>query len=207
VTNAYLITAWIAVALLSLIESVNGMSKTLSWDLVLHSPIGMESAHRSTTAWAPIYFVEWGLIQCVLLTVTHEVLQRFRDRPRWLRLPSLVGVPRNWSSRFTRMTHVGLIALVVLGTLYAGGHFLRKTFTGTVYCDGGTLPITRWGYFLWEPAAGHCYHDGAEKGVEFFPRWEVWAFTVVYLGVLVTWGWCVWRLGFRPSEPKAATDA
>lgn len=48
-SNTYLITAWIAVALLSVIESVNGLSRTLSWELVLHSPIAMES----TTAQQP----------------------------------------------------------------------------------------------------------------------------------------------------------
>jgi len=203
-TNAFLITAWIAVALLSIIESVNGMSKTLHWELVIDSPITMNAPDRSTTAWAPIYFIDWSLIQFVLIAVTHEALQRFRDRPRWMRLPSLIGMPEEWSSRFTRTCHIGLILLVFLLPLYAGGHFLWQTISGETTCAGGSQPIGGLAYFTWQPAVGPCYHDGKTAGVQFFPQWEVWLFSILYGAAVSTWSWFLWRLAIKNSTVTTA---
>ncbi|MGH8425258.1 MAG: hypothetical protein ACRER3_23370 [Pseudomonas fluorescens] len=203
-SNKYMVTAWAAVALLALIECINGMSATLHWELVISSPIKMESTTRSTTGWAPIYFIEWTLIQLVLIPLTHEVLRRHADRPRWSRLPSFVGMPEDFNDRFTHISHITMLVSLVTITLYSGGHFFWQTLDADVYCAGKVVIEEPLEHFKFRTGVGDCYLDNKGPGIQFYPRWESWVFLLSYGSAVAAWAWFIVRLTTGDaSAPKA----
>jgi hypothetical protein len=200
-STKYFTAAWVVLATLSLIESVNGMSQTLGWGLTLQSPIEFDYDKRSTTGWAPVYYIEWLILQLPLLLFTHVLLTRNTKRPSWMRLPSLVGMPDASESSFTQRTHKVTLVLLILALLYAGGHFFRQTITAGVYCTYDlkiktwTPEITSWKQHLaLRSYKDICYMDPKGKGVQFYPPYEGYIFLISYTAIFFTWAWFFRRL-------------
>lgn len=193
-SNKYFVGAWVALAILSLIEALNGISQTLHWGLAIDSPIGFDFASRTTTGWAPIYFIEWFVLQLPLIALTHEVLARNRERAAWARLPSLVGMPDSSESRFTRTTHKITLTFLLLIIVYAGCHFFIQTLDADVYCGSERIIDVPRHHFVFKSNGERCYLDGQGAGPQYYPRWESWAFLISLIAVLCTWAWFAIRL-------------
>jgi hypothetical protein len=177
VSPKILTAACIGAQIVLLAVSFNGLSATLGWGINLESPVHFDKEHRTTTAWAPVYFVCWLLSQATLLTLIFEQLARHRQRQPWLRVPSLGGLSDTRGSVFGHRLHQVLILLIFVAPLYAGGRFMLVTLRATVTCD-----------------AGKCWLDGFENGVQFFPPWESWAFGAGYFIVTLLWLTALWLL-------------
>jgi len=173
---------------LALAVCVNGLSATQGWNISIDWPFHFGAEHRSTTAWAPVFFLLWLGAQLGLLLVTFEQLGRLQDQPPWLRMPSLRGFPNpSDSSRLGYGLHQALIVLVIVVSLFAGGHFLKKTLLASVEC-GPTI----------------CWFDSSEPGVgvEFFPPWETPAFIAAYFIVAILWTRALWKLVRKHKGPR-----
>jgi hypothetical protein len=166
----------------------NGMSATLGWHINIESPIHFERQDRSTTAWAPVFMVCWVLAESAVLVLAFEQIMRYRSKSPWLRMPSLGGRADLAGSRLGLRLHQALILWIAIAPLYAGGRFLIVTLTAVVNC-GETLKIHTLAEHLTltGPAGVRCWLDGAERGVEYFPRWEGWAFLVAFTAIVFAW--------------------
>lgn len=172
-----LTAACVGAQIILLAVSFNGMSATLGWGISIESPIHFEAETRTAAGWAAVYFVCWCLAQAAVLVLSLEQLARHRDRPRWLRMPSLGGLSSTTGSQFGFRLHQALLVLVPLASLYAGGHFLRLTLNARVICD----PVI-------------CWLDDKDHGVQFFPPWEPWALCMGYFIVTSVWMYALWQL-------------
>lgn len=204
-SNKYFVGAWAAVAVLSLIEAVNGISKTLGWGLVIDSPIEFDLSSRTTTGWAPIYFIEWFLLQLPLIALTHEVLSRNQQRAPWARLPSLVGMPDLSETRFTRTTHKITLTLLLSILVYAGCHFFNQTLDADVYCGSQRVISDRLDHFALKSHEERCYLDRQGAGPQYYPQWETWAFLISLIVILSSWVWFSVRL-VRENAATADQD-
>jgi hypothetical protein len=193
-TTKFVTATWVGAVILLLALSINGLSATLGWHISINSPITWNDERRSTTAWAPVYFALWCLSETAVLVLCFELLRRHRKSPPWLRLPSIAGMPDSIADPFSRRLHKGLILVIVAGPLYAGGHFLAKTLAASVECAG--RPVVRaWpDHFLAAPTCDRCWLDGPERGVQFYPPWEGWAFLVCYVAIMSFWVRALHRL-------------
>jgi hypothetical protein len=208
-SNKYFVVAWAALAILCLIESVNGLSKTLGWGLVIDSPFEFGDPKRSTTAWAPVYFIVWFALQLPLIAITHEVLMRNTQREPWTRLPSLAGMPDATENGFTRVIHKLTLSLLLAVIVYAGVHFFWQTLEAVVYCGGELVVSTEGDHFGFKTHPEACYLDGKEAGVQYYPLWESWAFLGCLSSVLALWIWFVWRLvrTEAPGESRVSNES
>lgn len=178
--------------------SFNGLSATLGWSVSIDSPIHIEASHRSTTAWAPPYFFMWSLSELVVLTLVFEQLVRNRTNAVWHRFPSLGGLATSSDTRYSLRLHQFLIALVVLGPLYAGGRFLKKTLEADVYCGSARTIGEWWEHFVRHGNGARCWLDGQATGVEYFPPTEAWGFLAAFIAAAFFWGLAIRRSIERP---------
>jgi hypothetical protein len=201
VSSKILTAACIAAQVILLAVSFNGLGATLGWGVSIESPIRFDAHERSTTAWAPVFMVCWLLAESAVLILLLEQLARHKRRAPWLRMPSLGGLSETPGSRFGLRLHQALILFVVIGPLYSGGHFLLKTLSASVVCENGARINTLADHFVGVGSANtRCWLDGAEHGVEYFPRWEAWIFCFSFISVAALWGYVLRDLA-RSNNP------
>jgi hypothetical protein len=137
------------------------------------------------------------LAESAVVVLSLEQLARYKERGPWLRLPSLGGLSEKIGSGFEYRLHQVLIGFVCLAPLYAGGHFLLVSLQAHTECGGVPFNHTFYGqFFSFAPAPARCWLDGPERGVEFFPPWEPWAFCGGFVSTVILWAY-IFRLLIR----------
>lgn len=184
---------WRNVTILLLVWTFLGFSVIQGWMVGSSSLVLFDIGDRPKPQAAPTFMLGWLLFQALVLFVGNKLIYYRKTAAPWQRLPAMFGLTMPRTDLFFRRLRIALTLATVAVTVYGGGHFLRKTLNQRVLTRDGTVIADSWrDHFLefvspWDAFSSKRYHLDSADGVTFFPFWQPWFFTILYVSVLVGW--------------------